>query len=262
MDSASRVLLPIVALVAIALGGCATPVPKQTAIDSGLFSSVPQKSPDNQVIGGAGKRLAVILNENTKNNTEYLKTRAGQAKERVAVMTDNQRSAEEMATDPNFGITWIANSLKRQFGQVTLVNDVANFSSGNFDYLAIVDTFYRPIDWHWSTPTVDAKFQVAFYDRQSRFVAQATGERNEEIPTANFESAAQMRLKQHMVRVRALEQMDASIKSIVVTSQALAPAGAAGKTDACVTGALQVSNAALRSKAIAACGAEGAIPSL
>jgi hypothetical protein len=256
MGQARAFIWPLVALFALALGGCATPVPKQSAIDSGVFPTTPQKSPDNLVIGGSGKRLAVILNDNTKNNTEYLKARAGQAKDRAAVMTDNQRNAEEMAADPKFGITWIANSLKKQFGQVTLINDVSNFNSGTFDYLVIVDTFYRPIDWHWSTPTVDAKFQVAFYDRQSRFVAQAKGERSEEIPTANFESAAEMRLKQHMVRVRALEQMDANIRAIVITSPSQVPATAVENTDACVTSALRVSDGALRAKAITACGAE------
>ncbi|MCY1398704.1 hypothetical protein D9M71_137400 [compost metagenome] len=245
---------PILAIAAFALSGCATPVPKQSAIDTGVFVTSPAKSPDNTVVGGASKRVAVILNDNTKNNTEYLKSRASQANERVAVMSDDQRRAEEMAADPNFAISWIAKSLKKQFGQVSLISDLAKFNAGSFDYLAIVDTYYVPIDWHWSTPTVDAKFEIAFYDRQGRFVTKATGQRAEQISTYNFDSAAQMRLNQHMVRVRALEQMDSSLQHIVVgTSQA--PAEANASNDACVTSALRVANPTLRATAIGACGA-------
>jgi hypothetical protein len=227
------------------LGGCATPLPKQETFEAGVFSTAPDASTIHQINNAPHARLAIILNDNTRNNTDYLIGRAKVATGRSVVMTSNQINAEEQAADPRFAINWIAALLKKRFGSVKLISSIEDFNPDQNDYLAVIDTFYTPIDWHWTTPTVDARFTIAFYDAKLLHIASAQGENSESI--SSWGGAENMRIRQHQVRVRALEQLDQKIDGYVIANAPLSSG------DACVSSALKVTDPKLRASAITAC---------
>lgn len=238
---------------ALLLAACAgaPPIPPQKDAAAGIFPGERPKSPLAKVPAGPDVKAVAVLSENTLANAAWKRkihdnARAMAQGKRFGDATIASAGAELF--DPDYPLAWVAASLKRYFGSVEQVS-LAQLPQASGDVLAIVDVYAYPAD------DSVARIKVAFFDRELRHIADASGENAQHFNmwarTGGATAIAEGYRRENEVLMRALRKFDASLAQQVSGP----PAQAAGGYDACLQRALAAQDPQLRVAAMAACDA-------
>jgi hypothetical protein len=150
--------------------GSTSKIPPQQPITSGIFEKQPSQSPLVKVVGGPKAKLAVLLTKNTAENTRYILYRFDVHNKEYSDKEWTRAYGETL--DPVYPLSSIANSLKKKFGNVYLLDNIDQFNKESFDTLALVDTYYEPLNYSGIDYTT-ARVSVTFYDNQLRYIGTA-----------------------------------------------------------------------------------------
>ncbi|VVE66956.1 hypothetical protein PCA31118_02417 [Pandoraea captiosa] len=216
------------ALAALLLSGCsfAPRLPAQQPLGSGIFDQKPEQSPQAKLRGGPNARLAVMLTRNTVANTRYILER--RVDYEINGTGNSWSQPYGVLLDASFPLSWVANSLKKQFGTVKQISTLAELRSGSFDGLALVDILYEPYAKGISETT--SRVTVTFYDAQGRYVGVA-GSREYKVDSGfccwTYAEVIALTRKQQRPLIDALSEFDANLPSVV--DRSASPDRTAGK---------------------------------
>jgi hypothetical protein len=122
------------------------------------------------------------------------------------------------SSDPKLAINWLMGSLQKQFGSVTVYDNLDALVQARPDVVVMLDTYSRLVSKR--NNQVEARFMAKFYDADLQYIGQAEGSRAQQMPSvwvhgkAAPEIAAQID-QQTELQVKALKQFDASLKALV-----------------------------------------------
>lgn len=235
----------------LALAGCATPLPPQVAITDGIFTDPPKKSESSKVLGGADKKLLIVLSKNTMANVDFLRER--QIARKAEFLSNAVIDSHIEVLDPEFPMKAIASSLRSRFGKVQVVAAQNVTQQQDFDSLVIVDFLFRTIDW--GVDDVTANVRTVFYDNSFARVGEVGVNKNVRVRHGiSSPPGGELFRMNHAVLVDALNEWDRALSQLVVMPVAPVTQAPSASSDACIRSALQVNDSDLRRQAIEVCG--------
>ncbi len=205
----------LLAFIAVFSGGVAT-VPAYAADPSCHLPPVA----DSTIGLQHARSVGVLYSENTLNTLQYL-----EQYHTVAVngaknpqLDSRISSAFVNSSDPKLAINWLMDSLQKQFGSVTLYDNLDALVQAHPDVVVMLDTYSRLVSKR--NNQVEARFMATLYDGNLQYIGKAEGSRTLQMPSvwvhgkAAPEIAAQID-QQTELQVKALKQFDASLKALV-----------------------------------------------
>ncbi|MDI2590779.1 ATPase [Pseudomonas sp. N3-W] len=209
----------LLALVVVLSSGVVATFPANAANDQSCHF-VPMA--DSTLDLKHAQSVGVLYSENTLNTLEYL-----ERYHEVAVngsknpQLDSRISNAFIASsDPKLAINWLMDSLHKEFGSVTVYDNIDAVVQAHPDVVVMLDTYSRLVSKRNSQ--VEARFMAKFYDANLQYIGQAEGSSAKQMPSvwvhgkAAPEIAAQID-QQRDLQVNALKQFDASLKALVTT---------------------------------------------
>ena len=174
--------------------------------------------------------VGVLYSENTVSTLEYLERYHSVALKGVknGALDSRIRDAFVSSSDPKFAIDWLKASLEKQFGSVTVYDNLDAVVKARPDVVVMLDTYNRLVTQRNSQ--VEARFIAKFYDADLQYIGKAEGLGAKDLTSvwvhdkAAPEIAAQIN-QQRDLQVHALKQFDASLKALVNAGQVAQVAG-------------------------------------
>jgi hypothetical protein len=168
------------------------------------------------------QKVAVLYSENTLNTQQYLESYHAVAVKGAQNPGLDKRISQAFvdSSDPQRAIGWLMTSLQKEFGAVTVYDNLDAALQAHPDVVVMLDTFSRLVSKRNSQ--VEARFVARFYDSNLQYIGQAQGSRAEQMPSvwvhgkAAPQIAAQIN-QQTELQVKALKQFDASLQTLVTT---------------------------------------------
>lgn len=240
--------------------GCATvALPETKPVTEGIFTEPPSKSPATKVPGGPDVSLGVILSQNARANIAYLLKYQDLANSGFGnpILLQSLKDAYSASADPAFLTHGISASLKRHFGSVIVYEDIDSARAAQPDVVAIIDL--QHVLKQAGNSDITARVAAHFYDSQFRRIGASTGMGKGRTGTFGMNTKGagglvdEMYQQQHMPRVRALQQFDQSLQTLIARRVDLATTAPGPQYDQCMERVLKISNPDLRQKAMAAC---------
>lgn len=208
----------LLAFIAVFTGCVAATVPAYAADPSCHFAPITDSTTGLQHAQSVG----VLYSENTVNTLQYL-----EQYHTVAVngaknpqLDSRISSAFVNSSDPKLAINWLMSSLQKQFGSVTVYDNLDALVQAHPDVVVMLDTYSRLVSKR--NNQVEARFMAKFYDANLQYIGQAEGSRTQQMPSvwvhgkAAPEIAAQID-QQTQLQLNALKQFDASLKALVTS---------------------------------------------
>ena len=260
LESAFRTWVAFGLLAIFLLFGCAyVEPPKVVDIYDGVFVAKPKPSISRTVPGGPSKSIGVILSENTRRNIDFLKAvhdkvDAGSAFE-VFDGGQYQRAMAEL-TDPSFNVKWVAGSLKRRYGKVSILEQLDPNAAQRYDALAIVDLIVL-----LEGGCAKSNMRIVLLDSRLAIVGEAIGA-DSHCAGLSLAPAVVQAVNYQKAKIRALEMLDREFAKLVVLTKDEPIASAAGDSPAasnekefekCMERAVAVKDSRVRVQAMAAC---------
>jgi len=164
--------------------------------------------------------VGVLYSENTLNTLQYLEQYHAVAVNGAKNPQLDSRISNAFvnSSDPKLAISWLMGSLEKQFGSVTVYDNLDALVQAHPDVVVMLDTYSRLVSKR--NNQVEARFMAKFYDANLQYIGQAEGSRAQQMPSvwvhgkAAPEIAAQID-QQTELQVSALKQFDASLKALV-----------------------------------------------
>lgn len=214
----------IVCVLTLILSACGSTskIPQQQPITSGIFEKQPPQSPLAKVIGGPKANLAVLLTKNTIENTRYVLYRFDVHNKEFADKEWTRAYGEIL--DPAYPLSSIANSLKKKFGNVYLLENIEQFNKASFDTLALVDIYYEPLNYS-GIETTTARVSVAFYDRELQYIGAAGSQEYKSAPETmccwTLQGTVDSARAGFQPLAQALKELDTKLNELVETKISL-----------------------------------------
>lgn len=190
-------------------------------LTQGIFDEKVEKSPLNQVPTAPPSQVAIILSLNTKrsigNQEAIVDHNDWMADSGIFIGRDNFIKAQREANDPRYEILYAVATLKKNFKNVIIVNNLESFYTSKSSTLVIVD-IYRKIDNGFSAFDQTFKIRTNFYDGQLRYINGAAAEVVERIPHKGMGgSDDSYTLKVHDVVVKGLSLWEDRLAELLST---------------------------------------------
>ena len=209
----------LLAFIAVFTGSVAATVPAYAADPACHFPPVADSTASLQHAQSVG----VLYSENTVNTLQYLEQYHAVAVNGAKNPQLDSRisSAFVNSSDPKLAINWLMGSLQKQFGSVTVYDNLDALVQAHPDVVVMLDTYSRLVSKR--NNQVEARFMAKFYDANLQYIGQAEGSRAQQMPSvwvhgkAAPEIAAQID-QQTELQVNALKQFDASLKALVTSA--------------------------------------------
>jgi hypothetical protein len=168
--------------------------------------------------------VGVLYSENTVNTLEYLEQYHSVALNgaKNPALDSRISNAFVNSSDPKLAINWLMGSLQKEFASVTVYNNLDALVQAHPDVVVMLDTYSRLVSKR--NNQVEARFMAKFYDSNLQYIGKAEGSREQQMPSvwvhgkAAPEIAAQID-QQRDLQVDALKQFDASLKTLVTSSE-------------------------------------------
>ncbi|MDR2308370.1 MAG: hypothetical protein LBE53_14410 [Paucimonas sp.] len=190
----------IAALLALlaALSGCATSAGQQAAQPYGHFYSATELS---SVSLNHGQRVAVLLGRNATATLDYLQRHRDQARPGKATATPVATLGHNQA----YG--WLAQSLARQFAEVTFYDDLDTLLANRPDVIVLLDTQSQ-----LAAAGIEASVVARFFDDQLTYIGRAEG-----LARKGADGLGPVRQldEEQAVQAEALKQFDASLRLLL-----------------------------------------------
>lgn len=211
----------LLALFALLTGSFAATAPVYAADPSCHFLPVA----DSTASLKHAQSVGVLYSENTLNTLQYLEQYHAVALNgaKNPALDSRISNAFVNSSDPTLAINWLKNSLQKQFGSVTVYDNLDALVQAHPDVVVMLDTYSRLVSKR--NNQVEARFMAKFYDSNLQYIGQAEGARAQQMPSvwvhgkAAPEIAAQIS-QQTELQVTALKQFDASLKALVSSGDA------------------------------------------
>ena len=206
----------LLAFIAVFTGSVAATVPAYAADPSCHFPPIADSTSGLQ----HARSVGVLYSENTLNTLQYLEQYHAVAVNGAKNPQLDSRISNAFvnSSDPQLAINWLMGSLQKQFGSVTVYNNLDALVQARPDVVVMLETYSRLVSKR--NNQVEARFMAKFYDANLQYIGQAEGSRAEQMPSvwvhgkAAPEIAAQID-QQTELQVNALKQFDASLKALV-----------------------------------------------
>lgn len=206
----------LVAFIAVFTGSVAATVPAYAADPSCHFLPIADSATSLQHAQSVG----VLYSENTLNTLQYLEQYHAVAVNGAKNPQLDSRISNAFvnSSDPKLAINWLKGSLQKEFGSVTVYDNLDALVQAHPDVVVMLDTYSRLVSKR--NNQVEARFMAKFYDANRQYIGQAEGSRAQQMPSvwvhgkAAPEIAAQID-QQTELQVSALKQFDASLKALV-----------------------------------------------
>ena len=206
----------LLAFIAVFTGSVAATVPAYAADPSCHFLPIADSATSLQHAQSVG----VLYSENTLNTLQYLEQYHAVAVNGAKNPQLDSRISNAFvnSSDPKLAINWLMGSLQKQFGSVTVYDNLDALVQAHPDVVVMLDTYSRLVSKR--NNQVEARFMAKFYDANLQYIGQAEGSRAQQMPSvwvhgkAAPEIAAQID-QQTELQVNALKQFDASLKALV-----------------------------------------------
>ncbi|MGW8466148.1 ATPase [Pseudomonas sp. CLCA07] len=206
----------LLAFIAVFTGSVAATVPAYAADPSCHFLPIADSATSLQHAQSVG----VLYSENTLNTLQYLEQYHAVAVNGAKNPQLDSRISNAFvnSSDPKLAINWLMGSLQKQFGSVTVYDNLDALVQARPDVVVMLDTYSRLVSKR--NNQVEARFMAKFYDANLQYIGQAEGSRAQQMPSvwvhgkAAPEIAAQID-QQTESQVSALKQFDASLKALV-----------------------------------------------
>jgi hypothetical protein len=164
--------------------------------------------------------VGVLYSENTLNTLQYLEQYHAVAVNGAKNPQLDSRISNAFvnSSDPQLAINWLMGSLQKEFGSVTVYDNLDALVQARPDVVVMLDTYSRLVSKR--NNQVEARFMAKFYDANLQYIGKAEGSRAQQMPSvwvhgkAAPEIAAQID-RQTELQVNALKQFDASLKALV-----------------------------------------------
>jgi hypothetical protein len=206
----------LLAFIAVFSGSVAAAVPAYAADPSCHFLPIADSTSGLQ----HARSVGVLYSENTLNTLQYLEQYHAVAVNGAKNPQLDSRisSAFVNSSDPMLAINWLKGSLQKEFGSVTVYDNLDALVQAHPDVVVMLDTYSRLVSKR--NNQVEARFMARFYDANLQYIGQAEGSRAQQMPSvwvhgkAAPEIAAQID-QQTELQVSALKHCDASLKALV-----------------------------------------------
>ena len=206
----------LLAFVAVFTGSVAATVPAYAADPSCHFPPIADSKRGLQ----HARSVGVLYSENTLDTLQYLEQYHAVAVNGAKNPQLDSRISNAFvnSSDPKLAINWLMGSLQKQFGSVTVYDNLDALVQARPDVVVMLDTYSRLVSKR--NNQVEARFMAKFYDADLQYIGQAEGSRAQQMPSvwvhgkAAPEIAAQID-QQTELQVKALKQFDASLKALV-----------------------------------------------
>ncbi len=206
----------LLAFIAVFTGSVAATVPAYAADPSCHFLPIADSTSGLQ----HARSVGVLYSENTLNTLQYLEQYHSVAVNGAKNPQLDSRISNAFvnSSDPKLAINWLMGSLQKQFGSVTVYDNLDALVQARPDVVVMLDTYSRLVSKR--NNQVEARFMAKFYDANLQYIGQAEGSRAQQLPSvwvhgkAAPEIAAQID-QQTELQVSALKQFDASLKALV-----------------------------------------------
>ncbi|WP_223515996.1 ATPase [Pseudomonas sp. GL-B-19] len=206
----------LVAFIAVFSGSVAATVPAYAADPSCHFLPIADSATSLQ----HARSVGVLYSENTLNTLQYLEQYHAVAVNGAKNPQLDSRISNAFvnSSDPKLAINWLKGSLQKEFGSVTVYDNLDALVQAHPDVVVMLDTYSRLVSKR--NNQVEARFMAKFYDANLQYIGQAEGSRAQQMPSvwvhgkAAPEIAAQID-QQTELQVSALKQFDASLKALV-----------------------------------------------
>jgi len=206
----------LLAFIAVFTGSVAATGPAYAADPSCHFLPIADSTSGLQ----HARSVGVLYSENTLNTLQYLEQYHAVAVNGAKNPQLDSRISNAFvnSSDPKLAINWLMGSLQKQFGSVTVYDNLDALVQAHPDVVVMLDTYSRLVSKR--NNQVEARFMAKFYDADLQYIGQAEGSRAQQMPSvwvhgkAAPEIAAQID-QQTDLQVNALKQFDASLKALV-----------------------------------------------
>ena len=206
----------LLAFVAVFTGSVAATVPAYAADPSCHFLPIADSTSGLQ----HARSVGVLYSANTLDTLQYLEQYHAVAVNGAKNPQLDSRISNAFvnSSDPKLAINWLMGSLQKQFGSVTVYDNLDALVQARPDVVVMLDTYSRLVSKR--NNQVEARFMAKFYDANLQYIGQAEGSRAQQMPSvwvhgkAAPEIAAQID-QQTELQVKALKQFDASLKALV-----------------------------------------------
>lgn len=208
----------LLAFIAVFTGSVSATVPVYAADPSCHLAPIADSTTSLQHAQSVG----VLYSENTVNTLQYLEQYHAVAVNGAKNPQLDSRisTAFVNSSDPTLAINWLMGSLQKQFGSVTVYDNLDALVQAHPDVVVMLDTYSRLVSKR--NNQVEARFMAKFYDANLQYIGQAEGSRAQQMPSVWVhgkeapEIAAQID-RQTELQVNALKQFDASLKALVTS---------------------------------------------
>jgi hypothetical protein len=208
----------LLAVVAVLTGSLAATVPAVAADPSCHFLPMGDSVASLQ----RAQTVAVLYSENTLNTQQYLENYHAVAVKGAQNPQMDPQIAKAFvdSSDPQRAIDWLMGSLQKQFGSVTVYDNLDAAVQAHPDVVVMLDTYSRLVSKR--NNQVEARFLAKFYDANLQYIGQAEGSRAQQMPSVWVHGKAAPQIaaqidQQTALQVNALKQFDASLKALVTT---------------------------------------------